>query len=102
MQATNNQQLDMFVETIGAIATVTSTIELSEKLFPTFRRIFKLLKDGELNIVIVGAGGTGKTTLGKLLSRQFKASDRSPSYQESITMERYGLESNIVGTVLAQ
>ena len=28
----NLQQLDMFVETIGAIATVTSTIELSEKL----------------------------------------------------------------------
>jgi len=87
----------MFVETIEAIAAVRSTIEFYDKHFPTFKKIFKLLKDGELNIVIVGAAGTGKTTLGKLFSQQFK---RSGPYQESIITEEYGLESNVFGKVI--
>ena len=35
----------MFVETIEAIGTGVGVIEISEKLFPTFKRIFNLLKN---------------------------------------------------------
>jgi len=58
----------MFVETLEAIGTAVSVAELSDKTFPTFKRLFKRITDGELAIAIFGAGGTGKSTLGKYLS----------------------------------
>jgi hypothetical protein len=90
----------MFVETIEAIATGVGVIEISEKLFPTFKRIFNLLKNGELKIAIFGAGGTGKSTLGKLLSGEFELSGLLQTYQESISIEQYKLESNNIGSVI--
>ena len=90
----------MFVETIGAIGTGVGVIEISEKLFPTFKRIFNLLKNGELKIAIFGAGGTGKSTLGKLLSGEFELSGLLQTYQESISIEQYKLESNKIGSVI--
>lgn len=89
----------MFVETIEAIGTGVGVIEISEKLFPTFKRIFNLLKNGELKIAIFGAGGTGKSTLGKLLSGEFELSGLLQTYQESISIEQYKLESNKIGSV---
>lgn len=89
----------MFVETIEAISTGVGVIEISEKLFPTFKRIFNLLKNGELKIAIFGAGGTGKSTLGKLLSGEFELSGLLQTYQESISIEQYKLESNKIGSV---
>lgn len=90
----------MFVETIEAISTGVGVIEISEKLFPTFKRIFNLLKNGELKIAIFGAGGTGKSTLGKLLSGEFELSGLLQTYQESISIEQYKLESNKIGSVI--
>lgn len=90
----------MFVETIEAIGTGVGVIEISEKLFPTFKRIFDLLKNGELKIAIFGAGGTGKSTLGKLLSGEFELSGLLQTYQESISIEQYKLESNKIGSVI--
>ncbi len=90
----------MFVETLEAVSTGISAIELSEKLFPTLKRIFNVLKNGELKIAIFGAGGTGKTTLGKLLSGEFESSGLFQPYQESITTEQYRLDSNVVGSVI--
>jgi hypothetical protein len=90
----------MFVEAIEAASTGLGVIEISEKLFPTFKKIFKLLKDGELTIAIFGAGGTGKTTLGKLLSGEYELSGLLQTYQESISMEQYKLDSNTVGSII--
>nr|WP_290224132.1 hypothetical protein [Trichocoleus desertorum] len=90
----------MFVETIGAVSTGVSTIEIAQKAFPTFKRIFNLLKDGELKIAIFGAGGTGKTTLGRLLSGEFELSGLLQTYQESISTEQYRLDGNTVGSVI--
>jgi hypothetical protein len=90
----------MFVETIEAIGTGVGVIEISEKLFPTFKRIFNLLKNGELKIAIFGAGGMGKSTLGKLLSGEFELSGLLQTYQESISIEQYKLESNKIGSVI--
>lgn len=90
----------MFVETIEAVSTGLGVIELSEKLFPTVKRIVNLLKGGELRIAILGAGGTGKTTLGKMLSGEFEISNLFQSYQESISIEQYRLDSNTVGAVI--
>jgi len=40
----------MFVETLEAISTAVSVAELSDKTFPTFKRLFKRIKEGELAI----------------------------------------------------
>lgn len=58
------------------------------------------MKNGELKIAIFGAGGTGKSTLGKLLSGEFELSGLLQTYQESISIEQYKLESNKIGSVI--
>ena len=90
----------MFVETLEAISTAVSVAELSDKTFPTFKRLFKRIKDGELAIAIFGAGGTGKSTLGKYLSGTLENSQLSSGYQESISIEKYTLESNVIGSAI--
>jgi hypothetical protein len=90
----------MFVETIEAISTGVSVFEISEKLSPTVRRVFNLLKNGKLKIAIFGAGGTGKTTLGKLLSGGFTLNDLFQGYQESIATEQYKLDGDVFGSVI--
>ena len=90
----------MFVETLEAISTAVTVAELSDKTFPTFKRLFKRIKDGELAIAIFGAGGTGKSTLGKYLSGKLENNQLSSGYQESISIEKYTLESNVIGSVI--
>jgi ABC-type hemin transport system ATPase subunit len=72
----------MFVETLEAISTAVSVAELSDKTFPTFKRLFKRIIDGELAIAIFGAGGTGKSTLGKYLSGKLENSQLSSGYSD--------------------
>ncbi|MEB3121420.1 MAG: hypothetical protein VKL41_09385 [Snowella sp.] len=90
----------MFVETLEAISTAVSVAELSDKTFPTFKRLFKRITDGELAIAIFGAGGTGKSTLGKYLSGTLENNQLSSGYQESISIEKYTLESSVIGSVI--
>jgi hypothetical protein len=40
----------MFVETVNVLSTGIGVIEVSKKLFPTFERVFKRLKNGDLKI----------------------------------------------------
>ena len=61
----------MFVEAINTASTVVSSYELSKKAVPLFSSIVRRIKNGKLNIVIAGAGGTGKSTLGKILAGDF-------------------------------
>ena len=89
----------MFVETVGALSTGVSVFEISSKVFPTFNKIFKRIKDGDLKVAIFGAGGTGKTTLGKILAGEYEFTGL-PGYQESIRMEQYKLDSNVVGSII--
>jgi energy-coupling factor transporter ATP-binding protein EcfA2 len=90
----------MFVETLEAIGTAVSVAELSDKYLPTFKRLVKRIKDGELAIAIFGAGGTGKSTLGKYLSGKLENSQLSSGYQESISIEKYILDSNVIGSAI--
>ena len=90
----------MFTDPIGTVSTGVSAIELSQKIFPSVKKIFQLLKDGELKIAIFGAGGTGKSTLGKVLSGKLDLNSLLQPYQESISIEQYKLDSNVVGSVI--
>lgn len=90
----------MFVESIEVASTALSAIELSEKIIPTFIKILRLLKNGQVTIAIFGAGGSGKSTLGKLFSGDLEPISLSHSYQESVTIEKYKLEGNAFGSFL--
>jgi ABC-type transport system involved in cytochrome bd biosynthesis fused ATPase/permease subunit len=47
------------------------------------------LKNGELKIAIFGAGGTGKSTLGKLLSGEFELSGLLQTYGSSVCVMQW-------------
>jgi hypothetical protein len=89
----------MFVETVNVLSTGVGVIEVSKKLFPTFERVFKRLKNGDLKIAIFGAGGSGKTTLGKILAGSYELSEL-PSYRESLRIEQYQLDSKSMGSIV--
>jgi len=90
----------MFVETVTTLSTGVSVIELGQRAFPTFKKILTRLKRGDLKIAIFGAGGIGKTTLGKLLSKDFQLESLFSPYQGSVTIEEYQLDSNVFGSVV--
>jgi GTPase SAR1 family protein len=89
----------MFVEAINVLSTGIGVVDISKKVFPTFERVFKRLKDGDLKIAIFGAGGTGKTTLGQILAGE-DGLGGLPTYRESIRTEQYKLDSNVIGSVV--
>ncbi|MFM8295454.1 MAG: ATP-binding cassette domain-containing protein [Microcystaceae cyanobacterium] len=89
----------MFVESLNAVSTGITALDLADKTLPTFTRLFKRIKDGEIKIAILGASGTGKSTLGKLLSGQSSRELLKP-YEESIGVEDNPLDSKNVGKVI--
>jgi hypothetical protein len=90
----------MFVEAVEAVSTGVSVYELSVKLQPWLKRVLNLLKNGELTIAIFGAGGTGKTTVGRFLSGESNTDNLFIPYRESVAIEEYQLKSDVIGSVV--
>lgn len=90
----------MFIETVELANAAIGSIELWDRLTPSFAKIIKLLRSGRLKIIIFGAGGTGKSTLGKLLSGDSDPISLLSSYQESIRVESLPLAANSFGSVI--
>jgi GTPase SAR1 family protein len=89
----------MFIETVNTISTGVSLVEISQGLFSTVKKFVKRLKKGESRIAIVGAGGTGKTTLGKLFSGTPQI-ELPLSYQESYGIEEYKMDGSIEASLI--
>jgi energy-coupling factor transporter ATP-binding protein EcfA2 len=90
----------MFVEVINTIGTLSNAYEIGKKSQPLLGRIVRRLRDRKLNIVICGAAGTGKSTLGKLLSGSFGREDILRPYQISIRDEELKLNSKISSSIV--
>jgi hypothetical protein len=90
----------MFVDPINTASTIVSSYELSKKAIPLFGSIVRRIRNGKLNIAIFGAGGTGKSTLGKVLAGEFGLDNVLQSYQLSVRAEELTLDANISGSIL--
>lgn len=90
----------MFIETIETANTAIASIELWNRLTPTFSKLFRLLRSGKLKIHIFGSGGTGKSTLRKLLSGNTDPLSLLAPYKESIQIESSPLAANVYGEVI--
>jgi GTPase SAR1 family protein len=80
----------MFIETINTIGTLTNAIEIGKKTKPF---LVRRVRNREFNIVICGASGTGKSTLGRILSGEFGRDDILQPYQISLRVEERDLLS---------
>lgn len=83
----------MFQETVTVAA---AAVEHHQKLRELAQRLWKRITKGQVRVVVFGAGGSGKTTLGKFLAGDVVSSE----YRESAHMERYELEGTTPCTIL--
>jgi energy-coupling factor transporter ATP-binding protein EcfA2 len=83
----------MFIETINTIGTLTNAYEIGKKTKPFLDRLIRRVRNRQFNIVICGASGTGKSTLGKILSGEFGRDDILQPYQISLRVEERDLLS---------
>jgi GTPase SAR1 family protein len=90
----------MFVEAINTIGTLANAYEIGKKSQPLLGKLIRRIRDRKLNIVICGAAGTGKSTLGKLLSGEFDREDILQSYQISLRTEELELDSKTPSSIL--
>jgi hypothetical protein len=89
----------MFVEAINTIGTLANAYEIGKKSQPLLGKLIRRIRDRKLNIVICGAGGTGKSTLGKLLSGEFYREDILQFYQMSLRTEELELDSQMPSSI---
>jgi len=64
------------------------------------RELYALAKKGKVLIVVFGAGGTGKSTLGKLLSGQNTPTTLPLGYTVSLGLEPFGFAGHTFGRFL--
>lgn len=85
-----------FIDDLANAVTLTSgSITIWDKGTKLFPKIRKILKDGKSNILIFGAGGVGKTKLGKYLSGE---KIQNWNYEESLELEKPQLK-NVFGNL---
>jgi ATPase subunit of ABC transporter with duplicated ATPase domains len=90
----------MFVETINTLGTLTNAYDIGKKSQPLLGKLVRRIREQKLNIVICGDGGTGKSTLGRLLSGEFGRQDILQPYQISFRSEKLELDSKTSTSVL--
>jgi energy-coupling factor transporter ATP-binding protein EcfA2 len=62
--------------------------------------LFGAIRSGRLRVLVFGAGGVGKSTVGKLLARKLNDEELLRGYVESFAVERFGLGGTVTGRVL--
>lgn len=87
----------MFVEAMKASLLV---YDQRAKLASMWKRFRHWMTKGKSSILIVGAGGTGKSTLAQLLSNGPGVLNPPRSYRESISVETMQLAGNIPATLI--
>jgi|LNFM01.1.fsa_nt_gb hypothetical protein len=80
-----------FIEVAGA------AIEHRAKLLAPFRKLWNRLQHGDVQIVVYGSGGVGKSTLGRFLASPTSIDAVSIDYKLSDLTEKYDAPSDLWG-----
>lgn len=87
----------MFVETVkGGLLLYDQRVKLAS----VWKRLRRWIKRGNEKILVVGPGGAGKSTLGKILANGPGVYEAPSAYRESITTEKLDLPGDIAATLL--
>jgi len=63
-------------------------------------KVRHLISHGKQNILILGTGGAGKSTLGKLLGGEYDQILAGKAYEQSIERENYSYKGKVFGSVI--
>jgi GTPase SAR1 family protein len=84
--------MSVAVEGLGVL------VHYRKEILTYVKKVRHWLRHGKERIVVLGAGGVGKTTLGHVLSG--KALNPGKNYQESIDIENFDYEGRIFGSII--
>ena len=87
----------MFVEAVEAGFVA---LEHRKTIATQWKRFCNRIKKGTIRILVVGAGGVGKTTLARMLTGQLDPFSGSPDYQQSVGIEETILPGDIPAIML--
>jgi energy-coupling factor transporter ATP-binding protein EcfA2 len=90
----------MFIEPTTVAVGVLDAFEQRKRLMPAIRKLHYWAEHGRLLVLSFGPGGTGKTTLGRLLSGKVEAFPQMKPYEASTLIEDYKLPGDIVATLI--
>ncbi|MGB0930348.1 MAG: GTPase domain-containing protein [Chitinophagales bacterium] len=89
---------EFFLTALGAASSTLKVAESSRSMFSKMDMILRYLKQGNVRVIIFGAGGTGKSTLEQVLIGN--ESKLIPDYQESLTIEKSKMKGDVIGSFL--
>lgn len=85
---------EFFLDTLGAVSSIITISGASNGIIPKLKMICNWIINGKLQIIVFGASGTGKTTLGQVLT----GIEHNLEYEQSPKIEHFKLENNIIGS----
>jgi hypothetical protein len=84
-------EAQLFTEIIGAEKAIEELWKHRTKIAEMMSDVYQLVKNGQLSVFAFGLGGTGKTTLGRVLSGKLNLGEIPSSYNVSLSTEIYNL-----------
>lgn len=86
-----------FYTTIGVVSSAITIADKKKSIDSLLKKIFKYINNGSTNIIIFGAGGTGKTTLSKTLIGE---TIHEHIYNETPNIEKLKISHGVFGNYL--
>lgn len=88
------------VEPTAVLKAGIAIYQNQAKLRTMAKKVMYLIRHGQLQVVVFGPGGVGKSTLGRLLSPEHKGIVAPSDYTESIGAEKHPLHGDFVGHLI--
>ncbi len=88
----------MFVE--AGLEAATFAWDHRRSLGKVSRELFQAIREGRTRVLVFGASGAGKSTVGKLLGEKLTDEDLLRGYVSSRAVESYDLGKTVAGSVL--
>jgi hypothetical protein len=84
----------------GVEVTASTLWKHRSKLRQAMREVGRLVRTGRLTILVFGAGGAGKSTVGKYITGRLTEDELEKGYRSSVAIERFGIPSTVGGRVM--